>query len=405
MSDKAGPPRPRIIMRKKRVVKDDGRYLIYYSFRGKAPKLPSRLAALGMETRPAAASSGVGHPQRAETGDARPTASREKEGAVSELRWNPVLEEWVVTATHRQERTFFPPPGYCPLCPTKPGSFPTEVPAPDYEFAVFENKFPSFRREPPTPAVKGSDLYKVKPAYGICEVVLYSAQHEGTLTDRSVEEIRKLIEVWADRYQELGSQPEIAYVFIFENKGDVIGVTLPHPHGQIYAFSYIPPRIQKELDSSQRHMAATGRCLFCDILAEEERDGRRLVLAGEHFQAFVPFFARWPYETHIYARGHKQSLLDFDDAERWDLAQVLKGLLAKFDALWGFSLPYIMVMHQQPTDGGTYDHYHFHIEFYPPYRTKDKLKYLAGCESGAGTFINDTLAEEKAAELRGAASH
>jgi UDPglucose--hexose-1-phosphate uridylyltransferase len=320
---------------------------------------------------------------------------------MSEMRWNPILEEWVVTSTHRQERTFLPLEDYCPLCPTKPGGFPTEVPASDYEIVVFENKFPAFRREPPSPAVSGSDLCPVRPSQGICEVVLYSPRHDATLTDMSVAEIRRLIAVWADRTAELGALDYIHYVYVFENKGAVIGVTLTHPHGQIYAFPDIPPIIQRELAAAHKHRQRTGRCLFCDVLAQERADGRRIVLENNSFTAFVPFYARWPYETHVYARAHHLSLLDLDDGERLNLARLLKALLTRFDALWGLSLPYMMALHQAPTDGQDYSHYHFHIEFYPPYRTRDKLKYLASVESGAGTFLNDTLPEGTAAALRG----
>lgn len=319
---------------------------------------------------------------------------------MSELRWNPISEEWVVTATHRQDRTFMPPADYCPICPTKPGGFPTEVPAESYEYVVFENRFPSFKREPGEPAIEGSDLYPVRPAQGICEVVLYSPVHNTTLADRSVLEIERLVRVWTDRYQELGNRPEIDYVFIFENKGEAIGVTLHHPHGQIYAFAYLPPKIERELASQAKHHAKTGRCLHCDVLAEEQKDGRRIVAENEHFVAIIPFYARYPYEIHLYAKGHLRSLLDFGAAERQAFAHMLKTVMRKYDGLFGFSLPYMMVMHQQPTDGKEHPGSHFHVEFYPPNRTAQKLKYLAGCESGAGTFINDTLPEEKAAEMR-----
>jgi len=319
---------------------------------------------------------------------------------MSEMRWDPVLEEWVITAPSRQDRTFLPPKDFCPLCPTRPGSEPTEVPDSDYEIVVFENKFPSMRAIPPTPAVTSSKLYKVKPAQGLCEVVLYTPHHDGSLADLSVEEINRLVYVWTDRYEELGKLDFIEYVFIFENKGEVIGVTIPHPHGQIYAFPFIPPKIQREIESSERHLKNTGECLFCDVLSEELGDGRRIVAENAHFVAFVPFFAHYPYEVHIYARQHKASLTDLRYDEKLDLAKLLKTILTKYDRLWGFSLPYVMVMHQKPTDGKPYHGYHFHIEFYPPNRTKEKLKYLAGTEVGAYTFVNDTLPEEKAAELR-----
>lgn len=322
---------------------------------------------------------------------------------MSELRWNPLLEEWVITATHRQQRTFLPPKDYCPLCPTREGGFPTEVPASDFEIVTFENRFPSLQRNPPEPAVKDSGLYRTQPARGICEVVLYTPDHEATLADLSVSHLDRLIQVWTDRYQELGSLDFVRYVYIFENKGEVIGVTLRHPHGQIYAFPYVPPIVQQELNACAKHFEHTGHCLLCDVLAEELRDGRRLVCQNDSFVAVVPFYARWPYEVHILPRRHILSLDDLTSSGRRELALILKTVVTKYDNLFGFSLPYIMAMHQQPTDGEDHSTYHFHIEFYPPHRSRDRLKYLAGCESGAGSFINDTLAEEKAAELREAA--
>jgi len=272
---------------------------------------------------------------------------------------------------------------------------------PDFEFAVFENKFPALRRQPPAPAISGNALHPVRPSRGVCEVILYTAAHEGTLTDQPVETIRRLIEVWTDRYQELGSLPGIRYVYIFENKGDAIGVTLTHPHGQIYAFPFIPPVIARELRAARRHHRRTGRCLFCDVVADELAAKERILFASRHFVVAVPFYAHWPYETHVWARGHRLSLTDLSGVERQDLARVLKRLLVAFDHLWDRSLPYMMVMHQSPTDGRDHSHdSHFHIEFYPPYRARDKLKYLASVESGAGTFLNDTLPEQTAAELR-----
>lgn len=321
---------------------------------------------------------------------------------MSELRWHPILEEWVITATHRQDRTFLPPDDYCPLCPTKPGAFPTEIPAADYEIVTFENKFPSLQHPAPEPAIEETGLYKVRPADGICEVLCYTPRHGGTLTDATLEEMRSLVEVWTDRFRDLGARDFIDYVLIFENKGKDIGVTLTHPHGQIYAFPFIPPKIQRELDSAAKHMDRTGSCLFCDIIAEETRDSRRVVVENDSFIAAIPFFARYPYEVYILSKKHHQSMLGFGETERADLAGILKAVLLKYDNLWGISLPYMMVMHQAPTDGRDHGSYHFHIEFHPPNRTKTKLKYLAGCETGAGSYINDTIAEEKAAELRAA---
>lgn len=319
---------------------------------------------------------------------------------MSELRWHPFLEEWVITATHRQERTFLPPEDYCPLCPTKPGGFPTEIPESTYDIVVFENKFPSLQTKPPVPSVAGTRLSPVLPAAGRCEVVVYSSDHHATLASMPLERIENLITVWQDRYQELGKRSDIQYVLIFENKGEAVGVTLHHPHGQIYAFPFIPPKIQTELNASRRYYDQHRQCLFCATLDTEQEDGRRIIFEGERFIAFIPFFARYPYEVYLAPKRHLASLAELNGADRSDLAAVLKGLLLKYDGLFGFSFPYIMVIHQAPCDGKAYPDYHLHIEFYPPLRTATKLKYLAGCESGAGNFINDSLAEEKAAELR-----
>ena len=320
---------------------------------------------------------------------------------MSELRWNPLMGEWLATATHRQDRTFLPPKDFCPLCPTAPGGFPTEIPEATYDIVVFENRFPSLSPNPPVPAIKASELYPVRPAQGECEVVVYTPNHNSTLANEPVEQIYKLVQVWTDRFRELSQIEFIKYVFIFENKGEAIGVTLHHPHGQIYAYPFVPPRVARELEQSRIHHEKTGNCLLCDILTEEKNDARRIVTENDSFVAYIPFFARYPYELHIASKKHSQDLTQFSEAEQKNLALILKQVLVAFDKLFNVSFPYMMVLHQQPSDGSDYDYYHFHIEFYPPMRTATKLKYLAGSESGAGMFINDTLAEEKAGELRG----
>lgn len=326
---------------------------------------------------------------------------------MSELRWNPLLEEWVITATHRQDRTFFPPPDYNPLAPTQPGGFPTEIPATSYEIVVFENKFPSLRYPPPDPAVAGSNLTPVQPAQGICEVICYTPDAEAELATLPVQKVHELIYVWTDRFLELGAREFVKYVYIFENKGREIGVTLSHPHGQIYAYPFVPPVPRRELDAARRYFQNTGRDLIGAVLQQELEDGRRLVAQNEAFVAAVPFFARYPYEVQIFPRAVRPALSDFDADERAALARILKTVIEKYNNLWQRSLPYIMLMHQRPTDGTSadYAYYRFHIEFYPPYRTPDRLKYLAGSEAGAGVFINDTLAEVTAEALRNTPPH
>ena len=320
---------------------------------------------------------------------------------MSELRWNPLYGEWTATATHRQDRTFFPPPGYCPLCPTKPGGFPTEIGEENYDIVVFENKFPSLQIAPPAPAIEGSELYPVRPAQGVCEVVVYTPDHNSSLAQQPAGQIYKLLEVWADRYADLSRHDFVKYVFIFENKGEAVGVTLPHPHGQIYAYPFIPPRLAQKLKQCREHREKTGVNLIASILEKERSDGRRIVAENKSFTALVPFFARYPYELHIYPNRRASAITDFSPDQLRDLASIFKQVLSAFDKLFSVSFPYIMPMFNSPSDGAEdYSFFDFHIEFYPPMRTSTKLKFLAGSEAGAGMFINDTLPEDKAAELR-----
>jgi UDPglucose--hexose-1-phosphate uridylyltransferase len=318
---------------------------------------------------------------------------------MSERRWNPVLGEWLITASHRQDRTFLPPRDFCPLCPTKPGGAPTEIDRADFDIVVFDNKFPSLQADPPEPAVKGTELSPVAPSVGAAEVVVYTPRHDATLAGASLRRLRHLVAVWSHRTLELGGRPEVAYVFCFENKGEVIGVTLNHPHGQIYAYPTIPPILQRETDNGQEHWQRSGRCLWEDLLAEELSDGRRIVAETPGWVAYVPFAARWPYEVHLVPRRHIGWLHEQTLEEVADLARVLKTLLLKYDALFGFSLPYIMAIHQRPTESH-HEPFHLHFEFLPPNRTESKLKYLAGSETAAGAFLNDTLPEETGPRLR-----
>jgi len=311
---------------------------------------------------------------------------------MTELRWNPTLREWVSTASHRQDRPQMPT-DWCPFCPGS-GRVPE-----DYDVYIYPNDFAAFTIPAPDPAIKGDDFYRVAHSHGKCDVVLYHPAHDTSLPQLSREHLVKLVRLWRHRFTELKATPGIRYVLIFENKGAVIGVTMPHPHGQIYSFPFIPPRLERELGSARRYQRTRRRCLFCDILKKERRDGRRLVAENAAFTAFIPFYARWPYEVHIFSRRHLGALDEFRLGEERALAEILKWVTQKYDNLFGMSFPYMMLFHQAPTKG-KYPYFHFHIEFYPPHRSKEKLKYLAGVESGAGTFLNDSLAEEKAAELR-----
>mgnify|MGYP002153798200 CR=1 FL=1 len=216
--------------------------------------------------------------------------------------------------------------------------------------------------------------------------------------------LKRVLEVFTERYLELRAKPQVKYVFIFRNKGSEIGVTLHHPHSQIVSFPFVPPLIKRELRSSQEFMRKHRRCLFCTILNLERKIGSRMVLENESFALFLPFYARWPYETHIFPRRHIQSLADLRPHEFSSLADVLKMTLVGYNELFGFSMPYIMALHQEPADKRKHTYYHFHIEFYPPYRSKGVLKFPAGVERAAGTFTYDAEPESRAQELRAAFS-
>lgn len=325
------------------------------------------------------------------------------------MRWHPLREEWVVYASHRQNRTFLPPKDYSPLATTKSDEFPTEMPVGDYEVAVFENLFPSLRTgassEAPTEI---SAHVPVRPADGRCEVVVFTQDPETSLADLPLARVRLILDVLAERTKALAADGKIRYVLPFENRGVEMGVTLHHPHSQIYAYPFVPPVPAKMETAMSAFYAKNGRGLFSDLLKAETDDGRRLIVdgrpdAGEDAAlSFVPAFARYPYETWVAPIRPHAYLYELNDRERDSLAKVLKRTLMKHDALWSRPQPYLMVLYQAPLDGAAHPEYHLHFEIYPPYRTRDRLKYLAGTELGGGMFVNDSIPEEKAAELRAA---
>ena len=309
----------------------------------------------------------------------------------AELRWHPLLREWVAVATERQGRPQLPD-DWCPFCPGS-GRVPD-----DYDVHLYPNDFPAFSFEnPPFSAEPG--LFKSTGARGACDVVLYSPDHRLLPSQLAVEQWRKVIDLWTKRTVELFANPEVRYVSVFENAGVAIGVTMPHPHGQIYAFPFIPPLVQTELDSAEQYFHERSQCLYCRILADEIEDGRRLVAENDSFVAFLPFYGRFPSEMQICARRHLGALQELSAAERGDVAALLKIVRQKYDNLYGFPMPLMMLLRQRPAPG-EHPYFHFHVDFLPIQRSATKLKYLAAVESGSGTFLNDTRAEEQAALMR-----
>jgi UDPglucose--hexose-1-phosphate uridylyltransferase len=320
---------------------------------------------------------------------------------MSERRYDPTSDAWVTFAGHRQDRTFLPSAADCPLCPTEVGGPVTEIPRPAFEIAVFDNRFPSLSPTSPDDVAEPGQPYRREPARGRCEVVVYTDEHEGSLATLPSGRTRLLLDVWADRYDVLAAEPGVRYVMAFENKGAVVGVTLDHPHGQVYAYPDIPPRVATRLAAARAHHERTGRCVHCDVVGKEIEDGTRIVARTTDVVAFVPFASRFPYEVVLAPAAHCSRLSDATVELRDQLADVLHQVLAGYDRLFDTSLPYVLAVHQRPVGAGDWDDIsHLHIEIAPPHRTADKLKYLAGSELAAGAFITDVLPETAAAALR-----
>jgi UDPglucose--hexose-1-phosphate uridylyltransferase len=306
---------------------------------------------------------------------------------MSELRFNRLLGAWVAIATHRQDRTFLPPPDRCPLCSDNP------------EIFVFENDFPTLSTPAAQAAINGTAVFPTAPSIGSCEVIVYTPEHDASIASMSLDRIVNLIDVWAQRTAALSARPDIAYVFIFENRGEAMGVTLHHPHGQLYAYPFVPPVISAELVQFKRYRDEHAGCLLCAMRAEDVTAGRSID-DSPSVTTLIPFAARYPYEAHLVPKRHVRSLTELDAQERRDLARSLRRLVRGYDRLFERPFPYVMAIHQAPHRDDS--DYHLHVEFYPPMRSESKLKYLAGSELGAGMFINDTLPEERAATLRAA---
>jgi UDPglucose--hexose-1-phosphate uridylyltransferase len=265
---------------------------------------------------------------------------------------------------------------------------------------VFDNDHPCVGFDAPQELAQLTGVYRNRPATGIARVVCYSPNHGIALAELGLDEIVNLLCVWREQYVELGGHPQINHVLIFENKGEAVGVSNPHPHCQIYATNFVFKTIETEAAVSRRYLAETTRVLFQDILAAERADGRRIIFENESAVAFLPYFARYAYECYVAPKRTHASLATMAEQELRDFAEALKHLLVRYDNLWRMPFPYVMTLHQAPTDGGDYSGFHFHIEFHPPLRKPNLLKYLAGPEIGGGNFLSDTSPEEKAAELR-----
>jgi UDPglucose--hexose-1-phosphate uridylyltransferase len=310
-----------------------------------------------------------------------------------EERWHPLREEWVIIAAHRQDRPWHGEtaassptiaPEYDPNCYLCPGN--SRVSGARNEnysgIFVFDNDHPCVGPGAPRELQPAGGIYRNRPA------------------QLEVSEIENLLTAWRDQYADLGARPDVNHVLVFENKGEVVGVSNPHPHCQIYATNFIFKIIETEAIASRKHYEETGRVLFQDIIRAERGDGLRIVYENSSAIAFVPYFARYAYECYVAPKETHPGLSGLNKSELHSLAQALKIMLVRYDNLWRMPFPYVMTLHHAPTDGGDYSSFHFHIEFHPPLRKPNLLKYLAGPEIGGGNFLSDTLPEDKAEELR-----
>lgn len=314
---------------------------------------------------------------------------------MAELRYDPLTNDWIMIASHRQNRPQMPK-DWCPFCPGS-GKVPD-----DFDVLEYDNDFPALSQNPPVPDDVAAGPYKTAPCHGKCEVILYSKEHTVTLPELPLPHVRKLVDLWCERHNIISADEKIKYVFIFENRGEVVGVTMPHPHGQIYGYPFIPKKLELECASMKKHKKENGKCLICDMMETEISEKKRIIFENEDFVVFIPFFSAYPYGLYIVSKAHKQYITEFTEREKDNLAAAIKNAAGTLDSLFDYTFPYMMCMHQAPVNSGDVSDFHFHIEFYPPMRSRDKQKFNASSETGAWAHCNPTCPEEKAEELRAA---
>jgi UDPglucose--hexose-1-phosphate uridylyltransferase len=316
---------------------------------------------------------------------------------MSELRWNPLLKTYTIVASNRQTRPNMPK-DWCPFCPGS-GKVPDH-----YEVHVYANDFPALSTTPQNPEIESHGVYITQENYGACEVILYSPAHTVTLPELSNEHIYKLIQLWTDRTKKMSEDSKIKYVFVFENRGEEVGVTMPHPHGQVYGYPFVPLKLKTELEACKEYYENNGRNMLLDMNEEEKKTNKRIICENDSFICYLPFFTDYPYGIFISSKNLRGTFLDFNESEKRDLASMLKTVTGGMDNLFDKAFPYMMCVHQAPFNSPEYDkcneYFNFHIEFYPPLRNANTIKYYASSEMGAWAATNTRAVEETALELR-----
>ncbi|MGH7145301.1 MAG: galactose-1-phosphate uridylyltransferase [Planctomycetota bacterium] len=333
-----------------------------------------------------------------------------------EQRWHPLRREWIVYAAHRNSRPWSgaaapekkSAPAYDPKCYLCPGNPRVHGAAnPDYkDVFIFDNDHPvvgmAAPEIPAAAAALGGGLYRRERAAGIARVVCYDPRHNVTLSEIPVGSVAKVFVAWREETRRLANTPDIRFVLIFENKGEAVGVSNPHPHCQIYATRFPFTLVERSIAAADAHRQDCGRNLFADVIAAEQADGARVLAENRHAIGFVPFFARYAYETMIFPKRRHATLMTMSDAELFDLAAVFQQVIRRYDLLFKESMPYVMSILQAPVDGrgnGEHPEYHLHLLIQPPLRQPGLVKFLAGPEIGGGNFMADTMPEDKAREL------
>lgn len=318
---------------------------------------------------------------------------------MAEMRWNPMIGDWVIVAGNRQKRPDMPK-GYCAFCPGA-----KNIPE-HYTVLEHDNDWPALSTNPGEPDDVANSFFKVEKNYGKCEVILFSPNHNASIYDLTDDHMGQLIDLWIERYNLISSNPKIKYVFIFENRGELVGVSQPHPHGQIYGYGQMPKKIELELDAARSYKEENCECLFCRLNREEISFGKRIVAENDEFVAYIPFFADYAYGVYVAAKKHISHISQFDEQQKYCFGRIIRDITGGYDALFDMRFPYMMCMHNAPvnTKGTKYesceDYFHFHVEFYPPMRGATSIQYMASSETGVWVHCNPTVPEQRGPELR-----
>ena len=315
----------------------------------------------------------------------------ESKEVVQELRWDPILKEWIIISNIREKRPWHPK-DYCPFCP---GSKEVDK----YTSAIIiPNKYPALSTNPPRPTLH--NFYVTAPAIGECKVVIETPRHDiEDIDELELKEIYEFLLILKREMINAMKKPWAKYFLFFRNKGREIGVSLTHPHSQIYILPFIPSKIEREINSFQEYWSKNKKCLLCSIIDVEKNDRIRLIYENKYWISFLPFYAHWPYEVHIVPKRHVTLYTELENEELYELGDVLKIIISSMNMLFKKSMPYVLVLHQAPIDN-KYNYYHLHIEIYGMLREIGALKYAAGIEQGGGNFTYDGIPEEHAKQLK-----